>query len=268
MTPSRAIRPRPIARLPFRSILPALVCALLAASPAAAQAVRVSVVDAATGAPVPEALVRVEAGDGSLAGATFTGEDGAATVRLREGGGYRVVAERGGYERTAQTLAVGPGGTVDVRLPMAQRPFAIDTVQVIARSRNETGQEAFERRRRMNDGVFLDSAYLAQRRTPSLTDFLVGVPGFTTWAGRNGRQVRPDRGWRCMVTLLDGDPPPVGEERRLERMIFTRDVIAMEVYREYAEVPPEFREHARRGIYPCGVLLYWTRVGWERYGRR
>jgi hypothetical protein len=156
---------------------------------------------------------------------------------------------------------------VQVQLRLVQRTFAIDTVEVIARSRDETGRQAFERRRRMNDGVFLDSAYLAARRTPSLNDFLVGVPGFTTWAGRSGREPRPNRGWRCMVTLLDGDPPQEDSDRQINRMIYTRDVIAMEVYREYAEVPPEFREHARRGIYPCGVLLYWTRVGWERHGR-
>ncbi|HEX6042075.1 carboxypeptidase-like regulatory domain-containing protein [Longimicrobium sp.] len=264
MPPRHTGRPRPIlTQLPF---LLAFSCALLA-SPIAAQTVRATVVDAAEGTPIPEALVRVEAEDGTVVGAAFTREDGTAVVRLREGGSFRVTAHRGGHDPATQPLVAASSGTVQVQLRLSRRPFAIDTVQVIARSRDETGRQGFERRRLTNDGVFLDSAYLAQRRTPMLNDFLVGVPGFTTWAGRNGRQVRPDRGWRCMVTLLDGDPPPGGEERRLDRMIYTRDVIAMEVYREYAEVPPEFREHARQGIYPCGVLLYWTRVGWERSRR-
>lgn len=255
--PPRSARPR----IPLPALLLVLAATLMA-SPAAAQAVRALVVDAATGAPVAEALVRVESADGSLAGATFTGEEGVATVRLRQGGTYRLVAERGGYEPLAETLAVGPGGTVDVRLRMAQRPFSIDTVEVIARGRNERGREGFARRRRMHEGVFLDSAYLAQQRAVLPSDLLIGVPGIRMWAGREGRRPVSTRGWGCMVTLLDGVPVPTGPDRRLERMIRTRDVVGMEVYREYREVPPEYRIYARQRGMPCGVYLYWTRVRW------
>ncbi|HEX6042074.1 carboxypeptidase-like regulatory domain-containing protein [Longimicrobium sp.] len=240
----------PRSPLPF---LLGLLCVSVA-SPAAAQAVRATVVDAATGAPVPETLVRVERQDGSLAGATFTRADGVAVVRLRDGGSYRVVAERGGYDRAAQPLDVGPGGRVDVTIRVTQRPFSMDTVEVIARGRDERGRDAFERHRAMHEGVFLDSAYLAQRTANRLTDFLVDVPGISMWAGRNGRQPRTTRGWGCMVTLMDGLP--------VTRVVRPRDIKAVEVYREPSEVPPEYRIHARQGIYPCGVSLYWTHYRW------
>lgn len=299
MTPQHTGRRGPTSRrLPF---LLALSGALLA-SPAAAQAVRATVVDAGTGAPLPESLVRVEAEDGTLLGATFTRDDGTAVIRLRQrdAGTVRVVVQRGGYDPAGQPVAVEERGTAGVQLRIAQRPFTMDTLEIIARSENERGRDAFERRRLMHEGVFLDSAYLKGRRAIRLADLVVGVPGLATWAGPDGRQARSTRGWRCMTVLVDGRrvPPaaytisaldrrlfsgnmvamqvsnerrenerrmqPLASGRSLDRMIYPRDVVAMEVYREFSEVPPEYREPSREenGIYRCGVIAYWTRARW------
>lgn len=225
-----------------------------------AQTVRATVVDAATGAPVAEALVRVRAEDGTLASAVFTGADGTAVLRLRREGGYQVTAERGGYDPAGQPVSVEPRGTARVELRMSRRPFTIDTVEVIARGRDERGRDGFERRRRMHEGVFLDSAYLSQRRAAEAIEFMAGVPGVQMAPTRNGPRPRSTRGWRCMVLLVDGHPPPGG--RPLNRMVYARDVVAMEVFREYNEVPPEYRVYARQGMYSCGVYVYWTRVRW------
>ena len=61
-------------RLALRWSLVAAAAAALAAWPANAQTVRATAVDAATGAPVAEALVRVEAADGTLMASAVNGE--------------------------------------------------------------------------------------------------------------------------------------------------------------------------------------------------
>lgn len=256
-------------RLP-RILLPALF-ALLAASPAAAQSVRAVVTDAATGAPLAEAMVRVLAPDGVLSGAAFTDASGTAVVRVRGMGTYRVAVERSGYRRASvEDVAVARGATVVVPLRMSILPLSMDTVVVVAQSPNERGRGGFERRRAMGRGVFLDSAYIAQRyqgaRWP--TDYLQGVPGIRLDRSGPRGEPRPQslRGWRCMVLMLDGRPLELtlfdGHRRTIQQIIRPSDVVAMEIYREYDEVPPEFRRYAVQGPYNCGAYMYWTRVRW------
>jgi hypothetical protein len=265
MTPRNTDSRRGMRKVLRDAVPLAFACALLA-SPAAAQTVRATVTDAGTGAPVAETLVRVEAADGSLLGAVFTRADGTAILRLRQrdAGTVRVMAQRGGFDPASQSVVVEARGTAGVQLRMAQRPFSMDTLEVIARSEDERGREGFERRRLMHDGVFLDSAYLDRRGGLRLADLVVDVPGLSTWAGPYGRFARTNRGWRCMVPLIDGRRVPTGEGRVLDQMIYPSDVVAMEVYREFDEVPAEYRIHARQGSNqaPCGVYVYWTRARW------
>lgn len=243
--------------------------AVFAARPAAGQSVRASARDAATGAPVAEAMVRVHAADGTLAAAGFTGRDGLVVLRVRAPGTYTVQARRAGYHagEVAEVAVAGEGAQVEIR--MAQRPFTMDTVVVVGQLANERGRQGFERRRLTGEGVFLDSAYLAQRnrRASYAADLIAGVPGmYLVSRGISERVPRSERGWRCMVMLLDGRPLELnfldGGRRELHQIIGPMDVKSVEVYREFAEVPPEFRQYAQRGMYNCGVYLYWTRVGW------
>ena len=238
------------------------------ASPAAGQSIRAQVRDAASGAPVAEAMVRVEAQDGALAGAGFTDGSGALVIRVRTPGAYHVQAQRTGYQLSAAVPVMVEGAQARVEIRMAQRPFALDTVVVIGQRANERGRDGFERRRAMGDGVFLDSAYLAQRsgRAAYAGDMLRGVPGVYLRRGAGATVPRSERGWGCMVMLLDGRPFSLnfrdGGRRELHHVIGPRDVKAVEVYREWSEVPPEFRQYADNGPYRCGVYLYWTRARW------
>jgi hypothetical protein len=254
-----------------RAALPLVFAVLmaLAATPAAAQVIRARATDAGSGAPVAEALVRAETPDGTIAAAAFADQDGVAVLRLREGGTYVVQAERAGYFIAVEpAVAVDPRGEAAAALRMQRRPFTIDTVVVIGRSRDERGRDAFARRRLNGLGVFLDSAYVAQRlpRSRQAADLLFGVPGITVPPALLERHPRSTRGWRCMVLLLDGRPFPLrfadGGGRKLHDSMHPSDVVAVEVYREYDEVPPEFQRHAHQGMYRCGVYLYWTRVRW------
>jgi len=247
-----------------RLFLVAAVMAAVAAQPAAAQSIRATVRDAATGAPVAEALVRVAAEDGALVSSGFANEGGVVVLRVRRPGTYRVEAERSGY--TAAAVQVDAGGPqVQVELRMGRRPFVLDTVVVFGQRRDERGRHGFERRRSLGLGVFLDSATLAQRaRTaPWVGDILRGVPGLQMDRPRGRATVpRSVRGWRCMVTLVDGRRMDLVPPRELHHVIAPSDLKGVEVYREFSEVPEEFRGSVYQGMYPCGAVLYWTRVRW------
>lgn len=256
-------------RPPIRSLLLAALAALASTS-AAAQTVRATATDASTGAPVAEALVRVEAPDGTVVASGFTAGNGTVVLRVRGAGVYRVEARRAGYQDAEIAgLTVGGMDEVPVALRMAQRPFAIDTLVVIGRSGDERGRDAFERRRAMNEGVFLDSAYLEPRSgtAPFVGDLLRGVPGiYLRRYSISETFVRSERGWRCMVLLVDGEPIQLafldGGRRELHHVIGPRDVKAVEVYREFSEVPREFHRYVDRAGGNCGAVLYWTRVRW------
>ncbi|HEY0020103.1 MAG TPA: carboxypeptidase regulatory-like domain-containing protein [Longimicrobium sp.] len=241
--------------------------AVLSAAPAAAQTIRASAVDAATGAPLAEAMIRVEAEDGSLAAAGFTRSDGSVTLRVRRPGPYRVQATRSGYHPGAVAVQAA-GGEVRVAVRMAQRPFALDTVVVFGQTRDERGRQGFERRRSLGLGVFLDSAYLEPRMGGAayVGDMLRGVPGTYLQRGRGVTVPRSLRGWRCMVMLIDGYPLSMrfddGGSRELHHVIGPTDIKSVEIYREWSEVPPEFQRWANNGFNNCGVYLYWTRAGW------
>lgn len=258
--------------LPSRNLLLTAFAALLAAVPVSAQSVRAVATDAATGAPVAEVMVRVEDGAGTVRASGFTDAAGVVVLRLRGDGPHCVRAERAGYRPAARAgIVAGAGGQAAVALRMEQRPFTVDTVTVIARGEDERGRDGFERRRLMGEGVFLDSAYLEPRiqAVPFVGDLLRGVPGVTVGRtpGRYTTAVpRSQRGWKCMVMLIDGRPLPLrfadGGGRELHHVIGPRDIKAVEVYREWSEVPPEFQRYASNGMYRCGAYLYWTRARW------
>ena len=76
---------------------------------------------------------------------------------------------------------------------------------------------------------------------------------------------RSQRSWGCMAQLVDGLPyygawPTF--ERNLFRVLRIDRVVAVEVYREFAEVPPELQSYAW-GERRCGLILYWTDIGFR-----
>lgn len=242
-----------------------MMALLLAAAPSAAQTLRVTVTDAATGAPVDGAMVRVEDGDGELEQAGFTDRRGEARLRLDDPGPYAVSASRAGYLPAARTVSVAPGGETAAALGLAARPFALDTVVVVGSTGREVGRQTFDRRRATGNGIYLDSAYVAQRRATYPGDLLYSVPGIEVSVERRTgvRRAGTRMGNRCLQFLVNGLPFYGGWPRfvPLEETLRRTDVVAVEVYREFSEVPRELQRYAwSRG--QCGVVVYWTEDGW------
>lgn len=247
-----------------------LLILLLAVTPAAAQTVRVTVADAASGAPVEGAMVRIEDAEGELAQAGFTDRRGEVRLRLDDPGPYSVSASRAGYTPAAQGVAVARGGETGAALRLVARPFVLDTVTVMGAAKGEVGRQTFLRRQATGNGVYLDSSYVARRRATYPGDLLYSIPGIEVTVERRTGVRRPSTrlGNRCLQFLVNGLPFYGGWPRfvPLEETLRRTDVVAVEVYREFSEVPRELQRYAwSRG--QCGVVVYWTEDGWHSASR-
>ncbi|HEY0019541.1 MAG TPA: carboxypeptidase-like regulatory domain-containing protein [Longimicrobium sp.] len=250
-----------------------LFLGLLLAAPAAAQTVRVTVADAASGAPVAGAMVRVESDSGALAAAGFSDARGTVQLRLPEGGLYTVGATRAGYAPGAQPVDVASAGRTDAVLRLAVRPLTLDTVKVVRTEtgEREVGRQSFERRRAAADGIYLDSAYVARRSATWPGDLLYSVPGIEVRGVPGPRGIRRPAtrlGGRCLSYLVNGLPFYGGWPRwvALEETLRRSDVVAVEVYPIYDRVPMELRRYAAERGY-CGLIVYWTEDGWNSTSR-
>lgn len=253
--------------MPLRA-LPLAAALLLAATPLGAQTLQVTVRDASTGAPVEDALVRVEDVRGALVRMAFSPRGGGLRVALPAPGEYRVEVRRAAYgPAEARVRVAAEGGSVEIAL--APRPLALDTVRVVAPSPDERGRDAFDRRRATLSGVFLDPEYLSQRwGVRYIEQMLADAPGMVIDVEpRTGRRIAKSvRGHRCLTMLLDGRPPRLGTFRtpefahdNLDFWFRAPDIVGVEIYHHHSEIPREYRRYSEPR---CGMVIYWTRAGW------
>ncbi|HST62717.1 MAG TPA: carboxypeptidase-like regulatory domain-containing protein, partial [Longimicrobium sp.] len=234
-------------------------------------AVRITVLDDATGAPVAGALVRVQDAAGTLARAGFADRRGTIQLRVQEPGRYVVRAERAGYAPAETLVLFAQGAPPAAELRMRAAPVGLDTVRVALVVGREVGSQTFERRRVEGQGIYLDSAYVSQARATWPGELLESVPGIDirTAHGRMGwRQPSTQMGRRCLNVLVNGLPYYGGWPRALmlEETLRRTDVVAIEVYRTFQEVPRELHRYARNPR-PCGLIVYWTEDGWQSESR-
>lgn len=139
------------------------------------------------------------------------------------------------------------------------------------------GREAFEERRRMGFGKFVDSTVLRRSEHRQVPDMLHGIPGIRVVRYRecmtsrdcgpvevrvaSTRAVSHRSNYCWMTVMVDGvalyrsgeiRPPP-----DLSREFRVADLESIEIYRSTAEVPGEFGGSAGA----CGVIVFWTRRG-------
>jgi hypothetical protein len=123
-----------------------ILCALgLAAMPARAQIVRGTVVDSASGRPVPGSTVQVTDSSGTRVGTILADADGRFVFRVPRAGRYALRVQRIGYRASATTqFDVAVGETVERHLTASAIPVQLAAVRVSAASAcgAETVQES------------------------------------------------------------------------------------------------------------------------------
>lgn len=204
--------------------------------------------------------------------------DGAGRYRLDAPAGTRIALFRLiGYRpvRVRLQLSKGDSSTANVDLvrETAQQLEPIETRAVPDAPRG-IGVEAFEERRRLGFGKFIDSTELRRSEGRRLTDLLRGVPGVRLmyyvedparpwvfeWRAAAGRKESPD-GTPCwMSVVLDGAPiyrsGSLSRPPNFHRELFeVSSLEAIEVYRSPAEVPQEYGGSSEQ----CGLILLWSR---------
>ena len=245
---------------------------LLFSSALTAQSVRVSVVEAGSGAAVADAMVRLEDAGGALVRSAFSGPQGDARIRV-PAGEYTLRVQRSGYLPAQLRVRTGEGEAA-VRVELRPRPLSMDTLQVIAAGEDERGRDAFRRRSEAQEGVFLDPAYMRQRWDRRYVgDMLVDAPGMDVkMMPRTGRREAVGRrGWECLTMLVNGRVMRMESmepaHRNIDFWVRPRDIVAVEIYHHASEVPMELRRHVWQQApdlmaRPCGVINYWTRDRW------
>ena|SRR5215218_1155651 len=254
----------------LRPLLP-LAAFVLAATPLAAQTVRGKVLDAATGAGVPEAAVRALTPDGHDVGRARTAADGSFRMQLRTSATVRVEARRTGYQQTLTAeLPVALHEAVEVEVRISATALALEPLRVTARvappRRRSLELNGVYDRERMGLGRRLFREDIERRPNLDLGGLLQGVVGTRmVYAGRykyivfnrSSISAAMTGGPPCLPRLyLDGVRVEYGGSFDINSFVLPERVEAVELYASAAEIPPQYNGMNSA----CGVILIWTRT--------
>lgn len=241
-----------------------LVLATFLALPAVlpAQGLRGVVVDSAA-RPLEEAELIL----GAEVRRTRTDSLGAfAMVRLPPGR-HRLRVRLIGFRQHESTVTVPREGWADLRIVLRRMPQLLGEVRITdTRLCVPNTIAGFECRRRAGQGYFRDAGEIRSLRPSAWADMLDGMPGLRrrpmmTPDGLDWRPGPPPSG--CLVEIYNGEDPMFdGHVRKVPvDWLVTRDVVAIEYYRLYADVPEAFKRYAwpRTSTIPCSLIVYWLR---------
>jgi hypothetical protein len=218
-----------------------------------AQTVRGTVIDAATHRPILGATVQVAAD--TVRQRTTSDSAGSFSLRLPGSGLYMVVATRIGYlQHNADTLRVGPGETVTLRIELDHS--AVPLHPVVVTDRLTRMSNGFDQRREMGFGRFLDHDDIEKRHASKTTDLFRGMPGahLTPLARGMGMilQLRKGTGFCQPIMWVDG--VPLGDNRQsLDLLMDSNAIEAIELYQSVSTAPVQYRSG------DCGVVLFWMK---------
>lgn len=222
------------------------------------------VVDAASGAPVARAEVRVH----GVALQTSTDRDGRFELPYVPAGPQRVVVTHLAFGTHGDTIRVLPDSTTSVSIGLTATAIVLEPLTVTAERQPLTPGLA-EFYDRMDDGLgyFVTAEQIARRQARGLSEVLRAVPGLTVTCGSpdalgSGCLMQFERARAmdirgrervCPVQyFLDGTRTAV----QIIESIRPAEIEGIEVYNGLADTPPRFR---RGPDTRCGVIAVWLK---------
>ena len=180
-------------------------------------------------------------------------------------GAYAFVVSAPGF-MTAATPAVelGAGEELQVRIVLSPNAILLAPLEVTARSRPLISgllMQAYHERRAKNQGFAITREQIDERQPRRVTDLLHMVPGVNVIFRFGGSAIEiPGSGRRFLPTcevkvVVDGNLFRWGGTTIDD--IPVDDIEAIEVFRNLAEIPPEFAGPDA----VCGVVAVWTKRG-------
>lgn len=277
----------------FRLVL-TLLAALMtvgAARPLAAQMIHGRLLQDGTLVPVRGATVQLmDARGDELDRLVVTNEAGTFVIRV-EPGRYTLRIRRIGFTPlTTPVISLEPNEVFEGTYRVSPATIRLATERITAKRSLELGRDSFTRRKELGKGVFLTRTQLAEKDQREFSYLLTGIDGIRVDA--TGKMTSTE-GWRCLYFMVNKVPvssvprgiPGSTMWPTLEDLVPTgHDVMAIELYREFSEVPAEFRldawpgpnagsqrvapssaamtRRARAEDHPCGLVSVWTRAAW------
>ncbi len=274
---------------PSRFIPVLLALATLAtARPAAAQMIHGRLVQDGTLLPIAGASVQLlDARGDELDRVVLTNAAGTFAIRV-EPGRYTLRVRRIGFAPlTTPVISLEPGEVFEGTYRVTPVTIRLATERITAKRDLELGRDGVTRRKALGKGIFLYRPELAEKDQRDFASLMTGVAGIRVDAAG---KVTSREGWRCLyfmvnrvpVSSVPGGTPGSTQWPTLEDLVPTgHDIMAIEIYREFQEVPPEFRIDAWPGSSveqratpsramgsrraedrPCGLVSVWTRAAW------
>ena len=211
------------------------------------------VISAETGKPLPRAQVII---DSTRRGAIT---DSAGEFRLPDvSPGSRTVRVRLIGFATAETqVDLRPKVITDVTFILDRQALRVEELKVTVPGGTEgkLDRVGFQRRRERGLGVFVTPEEIERRNPDNPSDLLRNLPGLRVGRPVLGQSpVRVVRGHNecAPMIYLDGQKARGLDIDQLRK----EDVLAMEVYRGAAEIPPQFSFQ----LNGCGVVVIWTQA--------
>jgi hypothetical protein len=271
---------------------------LVVAAPASAQMIHGRLVEDGTLKPVSGATVTLlDANGRELNRVALTNETGTFFLRV-EPGRYKLGIKRIQYSPlVTQVIPLKKDEIFEGTFRVSPIAVRLATQRISAKPNIEWGRDGFNRRKALSSGgVFLTRNDFDDADQSMFAYLLRKVPGLQILPDGSIRSVE---GYRCLKYMVNGvpvrsDPSAFFYQSEhlfptLEDIVPTgHDVMGIEVYREFKEVPAEYRltawvgntsggqatghygvdPNAKRGSVsgkidePCGIITVWTKAAW------
>lgn len=173
-----------------------------------------------------------------------------------------------GYRPYEATLTISQTEWTTVNVALQRTPTLLSEIRITdTRLCVPNTLEGFECRRASGQGLFRDAGELRSLRPSAWADMLDGMPmlrrqSIMTRDGIDWRPVAPTG--RCLIEIFNGEDPEFdGHVRRVPvAELVPPDVVAIEYYTKYADVPEHFKRYAwpRDSTEGCALLVYWLRL--------
>lgn len=265
--------------MPYGSaVIAALALLSIATGSADCQYLHGRVIDRQTGAPVASASVLVLNPDRSIRSGAITDADGMFGLHTTPGT-IQLRIQRVGYAATgSKPLDLARTDTLGLEVQLVFRPAAIDSLTVTAEARGPRDPSGFFQRQTRLAGRFLGPYEVERRHPKSPSDLLHDIPGMEITPGLGGNRVlMTGRSRRCVPTIyVDGLLAHRGTQTQrrsslaeedglvLDGLVNANAIRAMEAYQTGAAAPVRFRPVGPVGGGDCGVIVFWTRIGFGR----
>jgi len=228
--------------------------------------VKVTVVSAATRAPVPGALLRLRTVPEATVVTDSLGRAAFIGVPKRMEG---IEARHAEFEPRTEILLLRDGAFDEVSVTLPLKPLGTATLPAVAVTAVAPSKApGLEARRSVGRGYLVDRRQIDKVRPRSTTDMLRRVPGLSVETRGSDVRIRSRRAGDCeMLLYLNGVPiynelaPGTRASRGSMGVVSVVDRIppdmleAIEVYLGPSETPPQYTRVGTN----CGTILLWTR---------